>query len=271
MLADQPLSQPVRHPPLRNADPLVRVRDLNLWYGDKHALVDVEFDLYPSEVLAFMGPSGCGKTSALKCLNRMHDETRDLRMTGSITMEGRDIHDPDIDPPLYRRRFGWVAQTPNPFPTTIHENVAYGPRIHGLFADEAALEAHVEDCLRRANLWHEVKDVLHAKSGVELPVGQQQRLCIARALSTRPEVLLMDEPTGSIDPIATRLVEDLLIDLKADHSIVMVTHSLSEAKRVADRVAYFHLGRLLEIGPAERVFSAPETAEARGFLAGRFG
>jgi phosphate transport system ATP-binding protein len=266
-----PISAPVSHPSGRNGDPLVSVRDLNLWYGAKHALRDVNFDLYPNEILAFIGPSGCGKSTALKCLNRMHDDTPDLRMTGRITMDGQDIHDPAIDPPLHRRRFGWVAQVPNPFPQSVHENVAYSPRIHGLFADEAALDRWVEDCLRRAHLWSEVKDDLHTREGTSLSVGQQQRLCIARALSARPEVLLMDEPTGSIDPIATALVEDLLSELRADHAIIVITHSMAEARRIADRVAYFHLGRLLEIGPTERMFTSAETPEARGFLSGRFG
>lgn len=264
-------SNAVAHPPRRNTAPLIEVRDLNLWYGATQALRDVAFDLYPREILAFMGPSGCGKTTALKCLNRMHDEQRDLRMAGLIALEGKDIHAPDIDPPLLRRRFGWVAQKPNPFPSTIFENVAYGPRIHGQCADDAALGAWVETCLRRAGLWDEVKDDLHHKSGLDLSGGQQQRLCIARALSTNPDVLLMDEPTGSIDPIATDKIENLLLELRADHAIVIITHSVSQARRLADRVAYFHLGRLLEIGPKDVVFDHPATAEARAFLAGRFG
>jgi phosphate transport system ATP-binding protein len=266
-----PVSDPVSHPSPRNAAPLVSVREVNLWYGQKQALHDVNFDLYPSEILAFIGPSGCGKSTALKCLNRMRDDTPGLRMSGRITMDGRDIHDPGIDPPLHRRRFGWVAQVPNPFPCSIHENVAYAPRIHGLFADDAALDLWVEDCLRRAHLWDEVKDDLRRRDGTDLSVGQQQRLCIARALSARPEVLLMDEPTGSIDPIATAHVEALLSELKTDHAIIVITHSMAEAARIADRVAYFHLGRLLEIGPTDRVFSGAATPEARAFIAGAFG
>ena len=271
MVENDPLPNCIVHPALRNADPIIRVRELNLWYGDKQALKDVAFDLYPSEILAFIGPSGCGKTTALKCLNRMHDGARDLRMTGSITMGGQDIHDPDIDPPAHRKRFGWVAQKPNPFPTSIWENVAYGPRIHGLTGSAEELEAHVEACLRRAHLWDEVKDDLHRKSGYDLSGGQQQRLCIARAISTRPEVLLMDEPTGSIDPIATARVEALLMDLRVDHSIVIITHSMAEAARIADRVACFHLGRLVEIGPTDRIFSAPVSPEAQAFLRGQTG
>jgi phosphate transport system ATP-binding protein len=267
----QTVSAPVRHAVGRNSAPLIEVRDLNLWYGRKQALRDVSFDLYPNEILAFIGPSGCGKSTALKCLNRMHDDKPDLRMTGRITMDGHDIHDRAIDPPLHRRRFGWVAQAPNPFAMSIYDNVAYAARIHGLTADAADLDRHVADCLRRAHLWDEVQADLHVRAGTELSVGQQQRLCIARALSARPEVPLMDEPTGSIDPVATARIENLMGGLKADLAIVVITHSMAEARRVADRVAYFHLGRLLEIGPAERIFTAAETPEARAFIAGRFG
>jgi phosphate transport system ATP-binding protein len=259
------------HPHGRNAEPLIAVRGLNLWYGETHALRDVSFDLFRGEILAFIGPSGCGKTTALKCLNRMHDGVRDVRQTGTIHLAGEEIHAPHIDPPLLRRRFGWVAQKPNPFPDTIYENVAYGPRIHGLCSGQADLDAHVEDCLRRAELWDEVKDDLHSRRGTDLSGGQQQRLCIARALSTRPEVLLMDEPTGSIDPIATQKVEDLLLALKTECAIVVITHSMMEARRIADRVAFFHLGRLLEIGPTAAVFGAPRTPECRRFIAGRTG
>ncbi|MFN6978830.1 MAG: phosphate ABC transporter ATP-binding protein [Gemmobacter sp.] len=269
--APQNAPQTYVHPHGRNAEPVVTVRALNLWYGDKHALIDVEFDLYPGEILAFIGPSGCGKTTALKCLNRMHDDVRDVRQTGTITLDGRDIHAPEVDPPLLRRRFGWVAQKPNPFPRSVYDNVAYGPRIHGLAEPGAEMDAHVEACLRRAELWDEVKDALHGRDGTTLSGGQQQRLCIARALSTKPDVLLMDEPTGSIDPIATHKVENLLVTLKADHAIVIITHSMMEARRIADRVAYFHLGRLLEIGPTAAVFDTPRTAECRRFIAGRTG
>lgn len=258
-------------PPLTNRPPLIEVDAVNLWYDDTHALRDVSFELFDSEILAFIGPSGCGKSTALKCLNRMHDGTRGVRIEGRITMNGEDIHGPDIDPPIHRRRFGWVAQKPNPFPISIWQNVAYGARLHGLTRDKPDLEAHVESCLRRAHLWDEVKDHLHDVEGTELSGGQQQRLCVARALSTKPEVLLMDEPTGSIDPIATAKIEELMLDLKPDHAIVVVTHSMMEARRLADRVAYFHLGRLLEVGPTEQVFEAPRTEEARRFISGKFG
>ena len=262
----------VAHPSGRNADPLLEVRDLSLWYdGDKQALDAVSFDLYPQEALAFIGPSGCGKSTMLKALNRMHDATRGVRHAGRITLDGTDIHAPQIDPPLLRRRFGWVAQKPNPFPASIWHNVAYGPTIHGLMPTRADLQAHVEDCLRKAHLWDEVKDRLHSASGLDLSGGQQQRLCIARALSTQPDILLMDEPTGSIDPIATAAVEDLVTEIRREKAIVLVTHSMMQARRVADRIAYFHLGRLLEIGPTEVMFARPATPEARDFIAGRFG
>jgi len=251
--------------------PLIEVRDLSLWYGENQALRDVTFNLYPAEILAFIGPSGCGKTTALKCLNRMHDSERDVRQTGTILMTGQDIHDPAIDPPLLRRRFGWVAQKPNPFPASIWDNVAYGLHIHGLAQDPAEMAAKVERCLRRAHLWDEVKDELHTKSGFDLSGGQQQRLCIARALSTEPEVLLMDEPTGSIDPLSTAAVERMLIELKPDLGIIIVTHSMAQAARIADRVAFFYRSRLMEIGPPSAFFGHPKTEEAQAFTAGLTG
>ncbi|MGC9370067.1 MAG: phosphate ABC transporter ATP-binding protein [Paracoccaceae bacterium] len=272
MLDDFDLPPSVYHPSGRNTDPLIKVEGLNLWYEDEtHALIDVNFDLFQSEVLAFIGPSGCGKTAALKTLNRMHDNTRGVRIEGRITMGGQDVYDVAVDPPLLRKRFGWVAQKPNPFTTSVYDNVAYGARIHGLVRRRAELDAHVEYCLRRADLWDEVKDVLHSQAGTDLSGGQQQRLCIGRALATKPDVLLMDEPTGSIAPIATAKVEELMLDLEEDHSIVVVTHSMMETRRVADRVAYSHLRRLLEIGPTETVFEHAQTAQAREFIHGKFG
>ncbi|MFW5655437.1 MAG: phosphate ABC transporter ATP-binding protein [Roseicyclus sp.] len=259
-----------RHPQRRNASPLIEVAGLDLWYdhGAVQALKDISLEVLPGEVLAFIGPSGCGKSTMLKTFNRMHDMDYGVRIRGRIALEGHDIRDPSVDPPLLRRRFGWVAQKPNPFPMSIWRNLAYGPRIHGLVRDRAEMEAHVEDCLRRAHLWDEVKDVLHTTDGTSLSGGQQQRLCIARALSTRPDVLLMDEPTGSIDPIATAKVEELVMELKADKAIILVTHSMMQARRVADRVAVFHLGRLVEIGPTEDVFDHPKSPEARSFIGG---
>jgi phosphate transport system ATP-binding protein len=263
----------VRHPLLRNAPPLIEVTDLDLWYeyGAVHALKDISLELYPGECLAFIGASGCGKSTMLKVFNRMHDMDRGVKIHGRVTLDGADIRDPAVDPPLLRRRFGWVAQKPNPFPMSIWQNVAYGPRIHGFMRDETEMKAHVEDCLRRAHLWDEVKDELHTMEGTELSGGQQQRLCIARALSTKPDVLLMDEPTGSIDPIATAKVEELVLELKQEKAIVLVTHSMMQARRVADRLAVFHLGRLVEIGPTDQIFEDPQSAEARRFIGGEVG
>jgi len=258
-------------PARRNAEPLIDVSGVDLWYGDTQALRGVSFEVYPQEILAFIGPSGCGKTTALKLMNRMHEVTPGVRVRGLVTLDGKDINAPDVDPPLLRRRFGWVAQKPNPFARSIFENIAYGARLHGVVSTKAEMADHVEYCLRRANLWDEVKDALHSKEGTDLSGGQQQRLCIARALGYQPDVLLMDEPTGSIDPIATRHVEDLMLELKADHSIVVVTHSMMQARRVADRVAYFHLGKLLEIGPTEDVFENARNAKARSFISGQMG
>lgn len=258
-------------PPDAGSGTLIEVRDLNLWYGEKQALINVNLDIRRGEVLAFIGPSGCGKTTMLKCLNLMHLGARDVRMEGTILMNGQDIYGPDIDPPLFRRRFGWVAQKPNPFPSTIYENVAYGPRIHGIADNRADLDSIVEASLRKARLWDEVKDGLHSLQGTDLSGGQQQRLCIARALATDPEVLLMDEPTGSIDPIATALIEELMMTLRGTHTIVVVTHSMMQARRVADRVAYFHLGRLVEVGPTQDVFENGQHDLVRRFIAGKFG
>jgi phosphate transport system ATP-binding protein len=250
---------------------LIEVRNLSVWYGDTRALTDVGFDLKTGEILAFIGPSGCGKTTALKCLNRMLDDIREIRIEGSILLDGKDIYSTDIDPPEYRQRFGWVAQSPNPFAMSIYENVAYGARIHGLSSDQADMDRHVESCLRRADLWVEVAGTLHEAAGSSLSVGQQQRLCIARALATNPEVLLMDEPTGSIDPIATKRVEQLILDLRGTQSIIIVTHSMMEARRVADRVAMFYLGRLVEIGDTAQMFDHPAVLQTRNFIQGRIG
>jgi phosphate transport system ATP-binding protein len=251
--------------------PLMEIRDLSVWYHERQALMDVNFDLFRGEVLSFIGPSGCGKTTALKCLNRMLEEVAGVRITGSIKMEGVDIHTGDVDLPEYRREFGWVAQKPNPFAATIYENIAYGARIHRIANDGPDMDAHVESCLRRAYLWDEVKDVLHEQDGSDLSGGQQQRLCIARALGTDPTVLLMDEPTGSIDPIVANEVERLILSLRATHAIVLVTHSMMEAHRVSDRVAMFYLGRLVEIGFTDQMFANPRVRETQNFISGIVG
>ena len=250
---------------------LIEVRNLNVWYDQTRALTDVSYDLRQGEILAFIGPSGCGKSTALRCLNRMLDDVAKIRIEGSIRMEGKDVYSPDIDPPEHRQRFGWVAQSPNPFAASIYENVAYGARIHGLAPEPADMDSLVESCLRRADLWEDVKDILHSELGGHLSVGQQQRLCIARALGTNPEVLLMDEPTGSIDPIATKRVERLILELRGAHAIIIVTHSMMEARRIADRVAMFYMGRLVEIGPVAQMFEQPRVMQTQNFIHGRTG
>lgn len=255
---------------LTNA-PLMTVDGLNLWYGQKQAVIDVSFDLHPREILAFIGPSGCGKSTVLKALNRMHDDTRDVRITGRIDMQGQNVMAAEVDPPSHRRRFGWVAQKPNPFVMSVYDNVAYPARIHGMARSRADLNVLVEDCLRKAMLWDEVKDDLHGKMGNELSGGQQQRLCVARALATKPEIFLMDEPTGSIDPVATARIEELMMSLRAHLSVIVITHSMMQARRIADRVAFFHLGKLLEIGPTEQIFGYPRNALLRDFVRGKFG
>ncbi|MEL6576934.1 MAG: phosphate ABC transporter ATP-binding protein [Pseudomonadota bacterium] len=263
------ISASTQKPPASNRPPLLSVRDVDFWYGEKQALEAVDLDIYPGEVIAFMGPSGCGKTTLLKLFNRMQDDVPGARHSGRITLDGDDIHGAEIDPPLLRRRFGWVAQKPNPFVDSVWENVAYGPRLHGLY-EGAALDDHIRRCLARAHLWDEVKDRL-GDSGLELSGGQQQRLCIARALSTDPDVLLMDEPCSSIDPIATAGIEALIREIGKTLSVVIITHNLFQARRIADRVAFFKLGRLLEVGPTDRVFDAPQHAETKAYLAGAFG
>jgi phosphate transport system ATP-binding protein len=253
---------------IRNA-PLLTLDRVDFWYGAKQALFAVDLDIHDREVLAFIGPSGCGKSTLLRCLNRMNDVIAGARVAGRIEFDGEDVYAPDVDPPVIRKRFGWVAQKPNPFPWSIRENVAYGARLHGL-AEGAALEDHVRRCLERAGLWAEVADTL-GMSGLDLSGGQQQRLCIARALSTEPEVLLMDEPCGSLDPIATERVERLIGDLRRDRAIVIVTHNLMQARRIADRVAFFYEGRIVEIGPTAQIFDAPRTERCARYVNGEYG
>lgn len=254
---------------LRNGLPLIEIEDLSLWIDERRALDCVSFDIFPGEILALIGPSGCGASTALKCLNRMHDGIRGLHIEGQIRMDNVDIHNRDVDPPLHRRRFGWIARWPAPFPISIHENVAYGARLHGLVRTKGELDDHVEGCLRRVRLWDEVKDHLHRVAGPLLPPAQQQLLCMARALATEPDVLLMDEPTCAVDSSSGERVEEVIVDLKDDHSVVVVTGSMKMAKRVADRVAYFHTGRLLELRGTAGFFARPSTPEARDFVEGR--
>ncbi|HYJ59764.1 MAG TPA: phosphate ABC transporter ATP-binding protein PstB [Methyloceanibacter sp.] len=245
-------------------------RDVNLWYGEKQALFDVSLDIFDSSVTALIGPSGCGKSTFLRCLDRMNDVIEGVRMTGDITLDGENIYAPQVDPVQLRARVGMVFQKPNPFPKSIFENVAYGPRIHGLARSKADLEEIVVKSLTRAGLFEEVKDRLQ-ESGTGLSGGQQQRLCIARAISVNPEVLLMDEPCSALDPIATARIETLMDELRKSLCIVIVTHSMQQAARVSQRTAFFHLGKLVEVGDTTKMFTNPTDVRTQDYVTGRFG
>ncbi len=245
-------------------------KDVNVHYGDTHAIKDVNVEIDDKTVTAFIGPSGCGKSTFLRCLNRMNDTIDICRVTGLITLDGEDIYNPKVDPVQLRAKVGMVFQKPNPFPKSIFDNVAYGPRIHGMAADKAALEQIVETALKRAALWGEVKDRLHAP-GTGLSGGQQQRLCIARAVATEPEVLLMDEPCSALDPIATAQVEELIDELRQNFSVVIVTHSMQQAARVSQKTAFFHLGNLVEFGETSQIFTNPHDARTESYITGRIG
>ncbi len=245
-------------------------RDVNLWYGQKQALFDVSLDILDSSVTALIGPSGCGKSTFLRCLNRMNDVIEGCTITGDITLDGQDIYAPQVDPVQLRARVGMVFQKPNPFPKSIFENVAYGPRIHGLATSKADLEEIVVKSLTKAGLFEEVKDRL-TESGTGLSGGQQQRLCIARAISVNPEVILMDEPCSALDPIATARIEALMDELKENYCIVIVTHSMQQAARVSQRTAFFHLGKLVEVGDTTKIFTNPNDVRTQDYITGRFG
>jgi phosphate transport system ATP-binding protein len=245
-------------------------RDVNLWYGQKQALFDVSLDIPDRSVTALIGPSGCGKSTFLRCLNRMNDVIEGTRMKGDIRLDGEDIYARDIDPVQLRARVGMVFQKPNPFPKSIFENVAYGPRIHGFARSKTDLEEIVVKSLTRAGLFEEVKDRL-SESGTGLSGGQQQRLCIARAISVDPEVILMDEPCSALDPIATARIETLMDELKANYCIVIVTHSMQQAARVSQRTAFFHLGKLLEVDDTVKMFTNPAESKTQDYITGRFG
>jgi phosphate transport system ATP-binding protein len=250
--------------------PAIVVRDLNAWYGDIHALRGIALDVNPGEVFALIGPSGCGKTTLLRCLNRLNDEVANARVSGSITLEGQDIYARTVDPVALRARIGMVFQKPNPFPKSIYDNVAYGPRIHGLAADRAELDDIVHRSLDRVGLLKEVRDRLD-EPGTSLSGGQQQRLCIARTIAVDPEVILMDEPCSALDPIATARIEDLIDELSRDYVIIIVTHSMQQAARVSDRVAYLSDGRIIEIGDTNRVFTNPQHKLTEDYITGRSG
>lgn len=245
-------------------------RSVDVFYGDKQAIFDVSLDLAKNEVLAMIGPSGCGKSTLLRCLNRMNDTIDGARVRGDITLHGEDIHGREMDVVYLRARVGMVFQAPNPFPKSVYENIAYGPRLHGLHQDRAHLDEIVTSSLQRAGLWDEVKDRLN-QPGTGLSGGQQQRLCIARAIAIEPEVILMDEPCSALDPIATARIEELIDELKQQYSIAIVTHSMQQAARVSQRTAYFHLGNLVEIGLTNDIFTKPSHSLTEGYITGRFG
>ncbi len=251
-------------------NPVFSCKGVNVYYGDKHAIKNVSIDIGRGAVLAMIGPSGCGKSTFLRCLNRMNDTVPSARVTGSIMLDGNDIHDKRQDVVQLRARVGMVFQKPNPFPKSIYENVAYGPRIHGLAADRVELDEIVTTSLRRAGLWEEVKDRLN-HPGTGLSGGQQQRLCIARTIAVNPEVILMDEPCSALDPIATARIEDLIDELRGTYAIVIVTHSMQQAARVSQRTAYFHLGDLIEVGETDRIFTNPRHKLTEDYITGRFG
>ncbi|HEB94806.1 MAG TPA: phosphate ABC transporter ATP-binding protein [Sedimenticola thiotaurini] len=252
------------------AQPRMTARNVDVWYGDKQAIFDVGLDIGQNEIIAMIGPSGCGKSTFLRCLNRMNDTIDICRVSGEIRLGGEDIYDRRMDVVPLRAQVGMVFQKPNPFPKSIYDNIAYGPRIHGLVGSKSELDDLVESTLRKAGLWDEVKDRLE-QPGTGLSGGQQQRLCIARAIAVSPEVILMDEPCSALDPIATARVEELMEELRENYTIAIVTHSMQQAARVSQRTAYFHLGRLIEVGNTDDIFTQPRHRLTEDYITGRFG
>jgi phosphate transport system ATP-binding protein len=253
-----------------DAAPKMTARDVSVWYGAKKAIDDVSIDVSQEHVTAFIGPSGCGKSTFLRTLNRMNDTIAGARVEGAIALDGEDIYSGGMDVVQLRARVGMVFQKPNPFPKSIYENVAYGPRIHGLAAGRTEMDAIVEKSLKRAGLWEEVKDRLQ-ESGTALSGGQQQRLCIARAIAVDPEVILMDEPCSALDPIATAKIEELIHELRGRYAIVIVTHNMQQAARVSQRTAFFHLGKVVEYGDTGEIFTNPRADRTRDYITGRYG
>ena len=251
------------------ANSKISVENLNLHYGENHALKDVNMEIADHAITAFIGPSGCGKSTFLRCLNRMNDLVDGCRVEGKVILDGEDIYDKRVDTTLLRKKVGMVFQQPNPFPMSIYDNIAYGPRLHGI-KNKKELDEIVERSLQGAAIFEEVKDRLH-KSALGLSGGQQQRLCIARALAVQPEVLLMDEPTSALDPISTSKIEDLALELKKDYTIVMVTHNMQQAVRVSDNTAFFLLGEVVEYNDTEKLFSIPSDKRTEDYITGRFG
>lgn len=247
----------------------VSIQNMDLYYGDFHALKNLNLEIPANQVTAFIGPSGCGKSTCIKSLNRMNDLIDGCKITGTIKIDGEDIYDPRTDVTLLRKRAGMVFQKANPFPMSVYDNIAYGPRVHGI-KNRAKLDEIVENSLRGAALWDEVKDRLK-KSALGLSGGQQQRLCIARALAVKPDVLLMDESTSALDPISTSKIEDLAVELKEKYTVIMVTHNMQQAARISDKTAFFLLGELVEMGPTERVFATPVDKRTEDYISGRFG
>ncbi len=252
------------------ADPKMRTSNVNVFYGEKQAIFDVSLDIGNNEVVAMIGPSGCGKSTFLRCLNRMNDTIPSCRVSGDMTLDGEDLYGADLDPVLLRARVGMVFQKPNPFAKSIFDNVAYGPRIHGLSSNRAELDDIVVSSLKKAGLFDEVKDRLDAP-GTSLSGGQQQRLCIARSIAVSPEVILMDEPCSALDPIATARIEELIDELRQNYAIAIVTHSMQQAARVSQRTAYFHLGKLVEVNATSDVFTNPQHELTENYITGRFG
>ncbi|MHA3916345.1 phosphate ABC transporter ATP-binding protein PstB [Halovulum sp. GXIMD14793] len=255
---------------VKHADTKITAKNVDVYYGTNHAIKGVNVDILDKTVTAFIGPSGCGKSTFLRCLNRMNDTIDVCRVTGQIVMDDEDIYSKSIDPVLLRAKVGMVFQKPNPFPKSIYDNIAYGPRIHGLVRNKADLDEVVEKSLRKAAIWEEVKDRLDAP-GTGLSGGQQQRLCIARAIATAPEVLLMDEPCSALDPIATAQVEELIDELRNSFSVVIVTHSMQQAARVSQKTAFFHLGYVVEYDETQKIFTNPEDQRTQDYITGRFG
>ncbi|MCL4672794.1 MAG: phosphate ABC transporter ATP-binding protein [Sphingomonadaceae bacterium] len=258
------------HPNLEDSDAKMNAKGVSIFYGDKKAIDDVSISIPTRYVTAFIGPSGCGKSTFLRALNRMNDTIASARVEGEITLDGEDIYRSGMDVVQLRARVGMVFQKPNPFPKSIYENIAYGPRIHGLAEDKTALDEIVENSLRRAGLWEEVKDRL-TDSGTALSGGQQQRLCIARAIAVDPEVILMDEPCSALDPIATAKIEELIDELSGRYAIVIVTHSMQQAARVSQRTAFFHLGKMVEYGRTTDIFTNPLEERTKDYITGRYG
>jgi phosphate transport system ATP-binding protein len=252
------------------AQPVMQARNVDVFYGGNHAIQNVSLDVGTNEVIALIGPSGCGKSTFIRCLNRMNDTIESARVTGEITLDGEDIYARQMDVVMLRARVGMVFQKPNPFPKSVYDNVAYGPRIHGLARNRAELDRIVQRSLERAGLWSEVKDRLE-EPGTGLSGGQQQRLCIARTIAVGPEVILMDEPCSALDPIATARIEDLIDELKQNFAIAIVTHSMQQAARVSQRTAYFHLGKLIEVGETDHIFTNPRHKLTEDYITGRFG